>query len=121
MAKRTGPTNPILQSLIQELKKRGSEQSANLWKRVAMDLEKPTRQRRAVNLARIDRYTKENEIIVVPGKVLGSGDLNHKLTIAAYQFSEGALEKLEKAGANVVSLLELSKESPDGKRIKIIG
>ena len=121
MAKRTGPTNPILQSLIQELKKRGSEQSANLWKRVAMDLEKPTRQRRAVNLSRIDRYTKENEIIVVPGKVLGSGDLNHKLTIAAYQFSEGALEKLEKAGANVVSLLELSKESPDGKRIKIIG
>src|SRR3989344_767509 len=105
-----------------------------------MDLEKPTRQRRAVNLSRIDRhdnnlvffcvpvnlsridrYTKENEIIVVPGKVLGSGDLNHKLTIAAYQFSEGALEKLEKAGANVVSLLELSKESPDGKRIKIIG
>lgn len=121
MTKRTGPTNPILQNLIHELKKRSSEQSVNLWKRIALDLEKPTRQRRAVNLSRINRYTKENEIIVVPGKVLGSGILNHKLTVAAYQFSQGALEKLQKAGANTTSLLELSKESPNGKKIRIIG
>ena len=121
MVKRTKPTNPILQKLIQELKKRSSEQSVNLWKRVALDLEKPTRQRRVVNLSRINRHTKENEIIVVPGKVLGSGILNHKLTIAAYQFSDGAKEKLEKSGASVLSLLELSKEKPDGKRIRIIG
>ena len=121
MAKRTGPTNPLLQNLIQELKKRSSEQSVNLWKRIALDLEKPTRQRRVVNLSRINRHTKENDIIVVPGKVLGSGTLNHKLTIAAYQFSQGALEKLEKAGSTIVPLLELSKENPNGKRIRIIG
>src|SRR3989339_1641008 len=111
--KRTGPTNAILDGLIIELKKRSTEQSVSLWKRIALDLEKPSRQRRVVNLSRINRYTDENDIIIVPGKVLGSGDLNHKLTISAYQFSEQALEKLEKAGANVVSLLELSKESPD--------
>lgn len=121
MAKRTGPTNPLLQQLIHELKKRSSEQSVNLWKRVALDLEKPTRQRRAVNLSRINRFTKENEIIIVPGKVLGSGMLNHKLTIAAYQYSQSALEKLDKVGANVVSLSDLSKESPNGKRIRLIG
>ena len=121
MAKRTGPTNPLLQNLIQELKKRSSEQSVNLWKRIALDLEKPTRQRRVVNLSRINRHTKENDIIVVPGKVLGSGTLNHKLTIAAYQFSQGALEKLEKTGSTIMPLLELSKENPNGKRIRIIG
>ena len=121
MSKRTGPSNPFLLDTIRELKKRSNEQEVNLWKRVADDLEKPTRQRRIVNLSSINRHAKENEIIVVPGKVLGSGDLNHKLTIAAYQFSEGALEKLEKAGANVVSLLELSKENPTGKGIKILG
>lgn len=119
--KRTGTTNPILSGLIQELKKRSSEQNVNLWKRVALDLEKPSRQRRAVNLSRIDRFTKENEVVVVPGKVLGSGSLSHKLTIAAYQFSDGAKEKIEKVGANTVSLLELSKEKPDGKKIRIIG
>src|SRR3989344_2988353 len=98
MSKRTGSTNPILQNLIQELKKRSTEQSVKLWKSVALDLEKPTRQRRVVNLSRINRYTKENEIIVVPGKVLGSGLLDHKLTISAFQFSGGAKEKIEKVG-----------------------
>ena len=121
MAKRTGPTNPLLQQLIHELKKRSSEQSVNLWKRVALDLEKPTRQRRAVNLSRINRFTKENETIIVPGKVLGTGMLNHKLTISAYQFSDQAKDKLEKTGVQIVPLLELSKEKPNGKKIRIIG
>jgi len=119
--KRTGPTNPLLQDLIGELKKRSNEQSVNLWKKIASDLERPTRNRRAVNLSRINRYTKENEIIVVPGKVLGSGMLNHKLTISAYQFSEQAKDKIEKANAKIISLLELSKDKPNGKRIRIIG
>ena len=121
MAQRTGPTNPLLRDLIGELKKRSNEQEVNLWKRIALDLEKPTRNRRAVNLSRINRHTKENEVVVVPGKVLGSGDLNHKLTISAYQFSEQAKDKLEKSGAQIVSLLDLSKEKPDGKNIRIIG
>ena len=121
MSKRTGTTNPILMNLIQELKKNSNEQSVNLWKRIANDLEKPTRQRRVVNLSSISRHTKEDEIIVVPGKVLGSGDLEHKVTISAFQFSGGAKEKLEKAGAKIVPLLELSKENPSGKGIRIIG
>jgi len=119
--KRTGPTNPLLQDLIGELKKRSIEQSVNLWKRVASDLERPTRNRRAVNLSRINRYTKENEIIVVPGKVLGSGMLNHKLTISAFQFSEQAKEKIEKANSKIIPLLELIKEKPNGKKIRVIG
>ena len=119
--KRTGPTNPLLKELITELKKRSSEQSVNIWKRIALDLEKPSRQRRIINLSRIDKYTKENETIIVPGKVLGTGNLNHKLTISAFQFSESAKEKITKAGSTIASLLELSKEKPDGKKIKIIG
>lgn len=121
MSKITGTTNPILQDLINELKKKSREQSINLWKRVATDLEKPTRQRRVVNLSSISRHTKENEIIVVPGKVLGAGDLAHKLTISAFQFSDGAKEKIEKTGGKIVPLLELSKENPSGKGIRIIG
>ncbi|MBI2659874.1 50S ribosomal protein L18e [Candidatus Woesearchaeota archaeon] len=121
MAKRTGPTNPILQSLIQELKNKGREQSISLWRRIAIDLEKPTRQRRVVNLSSISRHTKENEIIVVPGKVLGAGNLEHKITISAFQFSSGAKEKIEKAGARIIPLLDLSKENPTGRGIRIIG
>ena len=119
--KRTGPTNIVLIKLVAELKKRSNEQEADIWRRVADDLERPTRQRRVVNLSSISRYTKENEIIVVPGKVLGSGDLQHKVTISAFSYSDGAKEKIEKAGAKIVPLLELSKENPSGKGIRIIG
>ena len=121
MSKRTGPANQILENLIHELKKRSNGQSISLWKRVANDLEKPTRQRRVVNLSSLSRYTKENEIIVVPGKVLGAGSLDHKLTISAFQFSNDAKQKIEKVGAKIVPLLELSKENPNGKGIRIIG
>ena len=121
MGKRTGPTNPLLKDLIHELRKRSNEQSVNLWRRIASDLERPTRQRRIVNLSRIDRYTKENETIVVPGKVLGTGFLGHKLTISAYQFSDQAKQKIMETGSKIIPLAELSKEKPDGKRIKILG
>ena len=121
MAMRTGPTNTVLLDVIQELKKRSIEQNVNIWKRVATDLEKPTRQRRVVNLSSLSRNTKENEIVVIPGKVLGAGNLNHKLTISAFSFSDGAKEKIEKTGAKVVSLLDLSKDNPTGKGIRILG
>jgi len=121
MAKPTGPTNPLLTGLIEELKKKSVDQKANLWRKVASDLERPTRKRRIVNLSKIDNYTKENETIVVPGKVLGAGNLNHKLTISAYQFSNSAKDKLIKAGAKIIPLNELIRESPKGKRIRIIG
>ena len=119
--KRTGPTNPNLKRLIKKLKKISSEKNIGLWKRVAFDLEKPTRQKRIVNLSRINRYTKENETIVVPGKVLGSGLLNHKLTIAAYGFSNSALEKINKSNSKAIKIEELMKEPIKGKKIKIIG
>ena len=121
MPKRTGPSNPILLGLIMELKKRSSSHASGIWRRVADDLGKPTRQRRVVNLSSISRFTKENEIIVVPGKVLGAGSLDHAVTISAFQFSDVAKEKIEKVGARIIPLLELSKENPSGKGIRIIG
>ena len=50
--------------LITELKKTSIEQDVKIWKRIASDLERPTKQRRAVNLSRIDRYSKSNLVLV---------------------------------------------------------
>ena len=119
--KPTGPTNPLLIGLIEDLKKSSVDQKVNIWKKIASDLQRPTRKRRIVNLSKINRYSKENETIIVPGKVLGSGVLDHKLTISAYQFSNGAVEKITKAGGKIIPLSILAQESPQGKRIRIIG
>jgi large subunit ribosomal protein L18e len=114
-------SNEQLQGLIRELKKHSSSQKAPIWKRVASDLEKPTRQRRIVNLTRINRYTKENEIIVVPGKVLGTGELDHRVTIAAYNFSKQALDKIARSKGTVYSIYEFMQKNPKGQKTRIIG
>jgi len=115
MPKPTGPTNTVLISLIEDLKKK----EGNIWKSVASDLSRPSRKRRIVNLSKISRLSKENETILVPGKVLGSGVLEHKITISAYQFSESAKVKLKESGSKILELNDLAKQSPKG--IRIIG
>ena len=97
------------------------EKESKLLRRIADDLSKPARQRREINLSRINRFTKENEVIIVPGKVLGGGELQHKITISALKFSESALSKLRKNGSTVLPIEELTPESVSGKRVRIIG
>jgi len=117
MAKRTGPTNEELVKEIRTLRK----QKAAIWKRIAKDLEKPARKRRAVNLSRINRYTKDGDVVAVPGKVLASGSLNKKITIAAWQFSKSAEEKIKQSKSKTMSLSELAGQNPKGTNVKIIG
>lgn len=121
MANRTGPTNPVLGELISKLKKKSFDEQTPLWNRVAEDLQKPTRQRRAVNLSRIGRFTQDGEIAVVPGKVLGTGDISSKITVSAWQFSQQAKDKIMSAGGKAVSIDELMEGSIKGKKVRIIG
>ena len=113
-------TNPQLRDLIKELRELSKKQNVKIWKRIADDLNKSTRRKREVNLERINRVTKENEIIVIPGKVLASGDLKHKVTIAAFQFSEKAREVINKNG-KALTIQELIKKNPKGSGVRIIG
>ena len=120
MSKRTGPSNPILRGLIRDLRKISASNKVNIWKRVANDLERATRKRRIVNIDRINKYTKDNEVIVVPGKVLGDGELKHKVTVAALRFSTTAESKINKSGKAIL-LDAFIKENPKGEGVRIIG
>jgi len=79
------------------------------------------RKRVAVNISRINRYTLKNETVAVPGKVLGAGELDHPVTVAAFAFSETAKQKIRKARGKCLSLVELVKKNPKGSKVKIIG
>lgn len=120
MVKRTGPTNPLLKKLIEELKKKSLEEKVKIWKRVAEILEKPTRKRAEINLKHIEREAKDGETIVVPGVVLSEGELKKKLTIAAWKFSAKAKEKIEKSGSKAISIEELMKINPKGSKVRIM-
>ncbi len=58
--KTTGTTNVELKALIQGLKKKSHEHEVQIWRRIADDLARPSRQRRIVNLYKLNKYTKEN-------------------------------------------------------------
>lgn len=113
--------NVQIEGLIQELKKKSIDEKINIWKRIASDLEKPTRARRIVNLYNIDKNSKDNETVLVPGKVLATGNLNKKITIAAYTVSKKAQDKIKESGSNVVSIFELMEKNPKGKNVRILG
>ena len=112
-------TNPQLTSLIQELKVLSNKENVKLWKRIARDLEKSTRRYPSVNLWKVDKNTKENETALIPGKVLSSGDINKKITIAALNFSKQAKDKINKKG-KAITIKELIKENPKGSKVRII-
>ena len=114
---RTGPTNIYLKTLIRDLKRQASKENADVWRAIAKDLDVATRRRRLVNLYKIDRYCHENETAVVPGKVLGVGDLKKNISVCAFEFSSSAKQKIK----NIIDFYELMKKNPKGKNIRIIG
>jgi large subunit ribosomal protein L18e len=114
-------TNARLLDLISGLKEQSRDKNVPLWRDIALRLERPTRNAAEVNLSRINRYTKEKDLILVPGKVLGAGELNHQLTVAAVSFSEGARSKIIEAGGSCLSIEELMNKNPEGSRVRIIG
>ena len=120
MPKPTGPTNPILKSLIEEIRTQGYKENIPFLIKLAEELETPTRKRTEVNLSKLNRVCKENEIVIVPGKVLSSGFLKKPLKIAAVNFSMMSIDKIHKAGGKAMSIKELIKENPKGKDVRIV-
>ena len=108
-----GTTNLELKKLIIELKK--TKKPAFI--KVAEMLERPRRKRVEVNLWKINKNSKEDDLILVPGKVLANGELEHKVTIAALNASEKAIKKINEKG-KFISLKEATKEKA---KIKIMG
>jgi len=121
MANKNMKTNPALIQLIHELKKQANEKEAPIWKDIAVRLEKPLRNWPEVNLDKISKYASDKETALIPGKVLSTGALTKKITIAAWSFSDNAQEKIKKAGGKHISIEELMKSNPNGKNIRILG
>ncbi|MFC6729618.1 50S ribosomal protein L18e [Natronoarchaeum mannanilyticum] len=112
-------TNPRLNSLIAELKSVSRNGDADVWSDVADRLEKPRRTHAEVNLGRIERYAQEDELVVVPGKVLGSGALQKSVTVAAVDFSGTAETKIEQVG-ETQELEQAIEQNPDGTNVRVI-
>ncbi len=88
--------------------------------RCSEKLSQPKSKRIAVNISKINRHTKENEEVVVSGKVLGSGIMNHPATVAALDFSDEASSKIVSAKGKCLTLPEVLEVNPKGANLRII-
>ncbi len=108
--------NSQLVSLIHKL----TITNKGLWKKVAYELSKPRRMRVEVNLNKIEGCAKDGEVVLIPGKVLGTGQLTKKTTIAAFSFSDTAKKMISTAGGKTITIEELYANNPEGKNVLIL-
>lgn len=107
--------NPVMKNLLENLVKLDKP----LYRGIAKGLNKPVRRKHSVNLYHIEKNVKAKETIVVPGSVLGTGNITKPVTVAALKFSGKAQELIEKAGGKCLSIQDLIESKP--KNVRIIG
>ena len=68
------------------------------------------------NLSRVSRYAPEGATILVPGKLLGSGDVDQRFTHhrRLQRQQRCAREKIEAAGGRIMSLRRADERKPKG-------
>lgn len=119
--KQLSSTNSYLVNLIHQMKRKSREYDVKIWRKAADKLAKPKRNRINVNISKLDRNTQENEEILVPGKVLGSGSIKHSLKVAALDFSDQARQKIVNVKGKCFTIEQFMKTNPEGKKVRIIG
>ena len=113
--------NQIVLHMIKDLKQASKKNEAPIWSKLADLAIKKSSSKRVVNLTRINKITKENDILFVPGKVLGTGNISHKITLSSFSISVAAANKIMESGGNIMTYSDMIKKFPTGKGVIIFG
>jgi large subunit ribosomal protein L18e len=87
-------TNQVVILMARDLKKASTKNDAPIWAKLAEYALKPSIARRHINLNRIGQLTKDADMVVFPGKVLGG---------------------------KIISFSDLIKKHPTGKGVVLLG
>ncbi|MBI4175743.1 MAG: 50S ribosomal protein L18e [Candidatus Aenigmarchaeota archaeon] len=107
--------NEHLRKAIADLRAKGVKKPA--MRAIALDMNRPRRIRREVNVYDINKFAKENETIAVAGSVLGSGEIRKAVNVYAIRFSKAALMKIEKAGGKCHQMDSIG----EARKIRMLG
>ncbi|MFQ5475927.1 MAG: 50S ribosomal protein L18e [Nitrosopumilus sp.] len=107
--------------MAKDLKKASTKNDAPIWAKLAEYALKPSIARRDLNLNRIGQLTKENDTVVFPGKVLGTGNIPHKITLFSFSISNSAASKIIENGGKLISYSDLIEQNPTGKGVVLLG
>ena len=116
-----GPSSFKTKGLVNEFEKLARTKKKPLFKRIANELKKSRRNKRRVNLSKINRYSIKNANILVLGKVLGAGELKHPVKITAFEYSKTAVDKLKNSKSSINTLKDWVKDPKIPKKVIILG
>ena len=105
-------TNKELFVCINDLRKLSNQVGVMLFRAVAKKLSCSSKNRAIVNLTKIDKHTKKDESVIIPGKVLGSGSIKKPVHIISFDASKSAIEKIHKAKGTFTQLGKFAKSKP---------
>ena len=111
----------MVDNTIWTLRSAFKKNKAPIWQALKEELAGSRANRREINLRRLAAITKAGEVVVIPGKILGTGNLDHKLTVCSFSISETAAKKVLESGSKFMTFEDLIKKYPDGKGVRIIG
>jgi len=112
--------NELLADLIKKLDEKGRQENKPFWQALAKKLNRPRRKAHEVNLFSLEKHAGK-ETVVVPGYVLGSGEITKPVTVAALKFSGNAEEKIKKAGGRTLDIEDFIESKPNLKTVRIMG
>ena len=113
--------NSIRLKLGRDLERQSRKSKQNIWKDISYRLVSSRKNRSTVNVAEISRNSKDGGKVVVPGKVLAAGSIDHKVTVSAFSFSQGARAKIVASGGECIEISEFAKSTSKAKDVLIIG
>ena len=113
-------TSSEVRETIMKLAQVSRESNSVFWRDIAERISGGRRRYASVDLGKIERLCAEGDTVVVPGTVLGGGEIEKKITISAIRASTSAIEKIGKSGSTFKKLSDLAIENPKGTNIKII-
>ena len=112
--------NPLKRRAAVMLERAGKKQKAPVWTEASGLLSGDGKNRVEVNLGRISRVAEEGEAVFVPGKVLGTGVIDMKVTVGAFAFSTGARSKIEASGGSALTVEQFVKRFPKGSGVRLV-
>jgi|TARA_B100002003_G_C13902679_1_gene439693 large subunit ribosomal protein L18e len=113
--------NPIFDNTIKMLRHASKSSGAKIWLTASKCLSKSISRKSKVNVGKISYITKEDEVVFIPGKVLGGGAVSHRIVVGAYTFTKSASDKIKNAGGEILPIPVFLERYPTGKDVKIIG
>jgi len=114
-------TSQVVIQMAKDLRRASSKNNAPIWSKLAEYALKPSVARRNINLYRISQLTKDNDTVVFPGKVLGTGVVSHKINLCSFSISESAAKKIIEGSGKIISFSELIEKNPTGKGVVLLG